>query len=457
MEWFSNIIPVDKKNTGKIQVYIDFHNLNKATSKDKYPMPMTDMLINNASGHRVISFLDGNASYNQIFMAEEDMSKMVFRCPDFIGLFEWVVMTFGLKNVGVTYQRAMNLIFHDLLEIVLEIYIDDGIVKSDSMNNHLADLRLALEMMRRYGLKLNPLKSVFGVSTGKFLGFIIHEHGIEIDPTKIESINKVQPPQCKNDMQKFIGKLNYLRWFIFNLSGKISAFSPILRLKNEAEFTWGADQQHTFDDIKKCLSLPSVMKAHMARIPFWLYIVAEDVVIGAVLMQVMKGKGHIIAYLSRCLIDAKTRYSFVEKLCLSLFYACSRLRHYLLASTCVVACQANVIKHMLQQPILSERIRKWAYALIEYDLTYESLKSMKGHVVADFIVGYSIDQNNDESCNLVSIHPWKLFFDGSTCREGQGVGVVLVSPRGAVFEQLVHLEYFCTNNQAKYEAILLGL
>jgi hypothetical protein len=174
-------------------------------------MPMTDMLINNASGHRVISFLDGNASYNQIFMAEEDMSKMVFRCPDFIGLFEWVVMTFGLKNVGVTYQRAMNLIFHDLLEIVLEIYIDDGIVKSDSMNNHLADLRLALEMMRRYGLKLNPLKSVFGVSTGKFLGFIIHEHGIEIDPTKIESINKVQPPQCKNDMQKFIGKLNYLR------------------------------------------------------------------------------------------------------------------------------------------------------------------------------------------------------------------------------------------------------
>jgi hypothetical protein len=147
------------------------------------------------------------------------------------------------------------------------------------------------------------------------------------------------------------------------------------------------------------------MKAHMARIPFWLYIVAEDVVIGAVLMQVMKGKGHIIAYLSQCLIDAKTRYSFVEKLCLSLFYACSRLRHYLLASTCVVACQANVIKHMLQQPILSERIRKWAYALIEYDLTYESLKSMKGHVVADFIVGYSIDQNNDESCNLVSIHP----------------------------------------------------
>jgi hypothetical protein len=136
----------------------------------------------------------------------------------------------------------MNLIFHDLLGIVLEIYIDDVVVKLDSMDNHLADLRLALERMRQYGLKMNPQRCAFGVLAGKFLGFIIHEHGIEIDPTKIESINKVQLPQCKNNMQKFLGKLNYLRQFIFNLSGKISAFAPILRLKNEAEFTWGANQ-----------------------------------------------------------------------------------------------------------------------------------------------------------------------------------------------------------------------
>jgi hypothetical protein len=202
-------------------------------------MSIANMLINNAYGRRVISFLDGNAGYNQTFMVKEDMSKTTFRCPAFISLFEWVVMTFGLKNVDATYQRVMNLIFHDLLRIILEIYIDDVIVKSDNMNNHLADLRLALERMRRYGLKMNPLKCVSGVLADKFLGFIIHEHGIKIDPTKIESINKVQPPRCKNDMQKFLRKLNYLRRFIFHLSGKISAFAPILRLKNEADFTWG--------------------------------------------------------------------------------------------------------------------------------------------------------------------------------------------------------------------------
>jgi hypothetical protein len=151
-------------------------------------------------------------------------------------------------------------------------------------------------------------------------------------------------------------------------------------------------------------------------------------------MQIMEGKEHIITYLSWCVIDAETRYSFIEMLCFSLFYSRSKLRHYLLSSTCVVACQADVIRHMLQQLILSERIRKWAYALIEYDLAYKPLKSIKNQVVSDFIIGHSIDQNSDESCNLVSIHPWKLFFDGSTCREGQGIGVVLVSPRGAIFE-----------------------
>jgi hypothetical protein len=156
-------------------------------------------------------------------------------------------------------------------------------------------------------------------------------------------------------------------------------------------------------------------------------------VIGAVLMQIMEGKEYIITDLSWCLINAEARYSFIAKLYLSLFYACSKLRQYLLSSTCIVACQADKIRHMLQQPFLSGRIGKWAYALIEYDLAYEPFKSMKSQVVVDFIVGHSIDQNSDEICNLMSIHPWKLFFDGLTCREDQGVGVILISPRGAIF------------------------
>ena len=103
---------------------------------------------------------------------------------------------------------------------------------------------------------------------GKFLGFIIHENGIEIDPKRVEAIRKVQAPTCKKDVQRFVGKLNYLRRFIANLSGKIIAFTPILRLKDEAEFTWGARQQAAFDQIKKYLSTPPVLRAPNNGVPF---------------------------------------------------------------------------------------------------------------------------------------------------------------------------------------------
>ena len=119
---------------------------------------------------------------------------------------------------------------------------------------------------------------------------------------------------------------------------------------------------------------------------------AEDRVIGAVLIQETEGKEYVIAYVSRRLLDAKTRNTFIEKLCLSLYHACSKLRHYLLPNTCIVACQTDIIKYILHKPILSGRVGKWAYALVEYDLHCEPLKSMKGQIVADFIVEHRIDE-----------------------------------------------------------------
>jgi hypothetical protein len=168
------------------------------------------MLFNDASGPRVISFFDVYAGYNQIFMAKEDASKMAFICPRFVGHFEWVVMTFGLK-IGATYQWAMNLIFHDMLGVIMEVYIDDIVmIKSAAHDAHLADLRLAFERMHQYSLKMNPLKCAFGVSAGKFLGFIIYDKGIKMDPKRIESIKKVHVPKCKKDLQKNFGKSELL-------------------------------------------------------------------------------------------------------------------------------------------------------------------------------------------------------------------------------------------------------
>ena len=139
----------------------------------------------------------------------------------------------------------------------------------------------------------------------------------------------------------------------------------------------GQNSKRHLKKIKYYLSSPPVLKAPRRGVPFKLYIAAEDKVFGAVLTQETEGKEYIITYLSRRLIDAEARYTFIEKLCLSPYYACTKLRHYLLSSTCIVVYQTDVIKHMLQKPILSGRIGKWAYALVEYDLACESLESMR--------------------------------------------------------------------------------
>jgi hypothetical protein len=143
-----------------------------------------------------------------MFMMKEDVSKTVIRCLGFIGLFEWVVMTCGLKYASATYQRAINLIFHDLLRVLMEVYIDDVVVKLVGLEEHMTDLKLSLERMKKYGLWMNPLKCAFGVTSGRFLGFLVHENDIQIDPKKIKSIKKIGEPVCKKDIQKFLGKIN---------------------------------------------------------------------------------------------------------------------------------------------------------------------------------------------------------------------------------------------------------
>ncbi|KAL6192126.1 hypothetical protein ACLB2K_038513 [Fragaria x ananassa] len=145
-EWLSNIVPVRKKN-GKIRVCVYYRDLNKATPKDVYPMLVADMLIDAVAGHEMLSFMDDTASYHQIPVVEADRHKTTFRCPAFIGAFEYVVLPFGLKNVGATYQRAMNLIFHDILSKILEVYIDDVVVKSKVKQDHIADLMKVFERM----------------------------------------------------------------------------------------------------------------------------------------------------------------------------------------------------------------------------------------------------------------------------------------------------------------------
>jgi hypothetical protein len=165
-------------------------------------------------------------------MALEDVNKTAFRVPGAVGLFEYLVMTFRLKNAGATYQRAMNYIFHDLIDKLVVIYIDDIMVKSKSAEG-LEDLRQVLERTRRFGLRMNPKKCAFGVSAGQFLGFLVHEWGIEIGLKSQEAVKTMKPPTTKKELQKLIGKINFVRRFISNMSRRIEPFMGLVKIKSD--------------------------------------------------------------------------------------------------------------------------------------------------------------------------------------------------------------------------------
>ena len=189
------------KKNGKLRVCVNFRDLNAATPKDKYVMPIADKLVDSTANNELLSFMDGFSGYNQILIVVDDISKTAFICPGSLGTFEWLVMPFGLKNVGVTYQRAMNVIFHDMLSHHMEIYIDDIVVKYKKATEHVNHLRQSFERMRLYQLKLNPFKCAFGVQAGNFLGFLVHQRGVEVDQNKAKVIILAKAPQNKKELQ----------------------------------------------------------------------------------------------------------------------------------------------------------------------------------------------------------------------------------------------------------------
>ncbi|RDX78073.1 hypothetical protein CR513_41702, partial [Mucuna pruriens] len=197
-QWVANIVSVPKKD-GKVRMCVDYKDLNRVSPKNNFPLPHIDMLVDNTTQHAFYSFMDGFSEYNQIRMALEDKEKTTFITT--WGTFYYKVMPFGLKNAGATYQRAMVALFHDMMHKEIEVYMDDMIVKSKSPEQHVDDLRKLFERLRKYKLRLNPAKCTFSVKSGKLLGFIVNERGIEVDPDKVKAIREMPGPKTKTEVR----------------------------------------------------------------------------------------------------------------------------------------------------------------------------------------------------------------------------------------------------------------
>ncbi|KAG5541026.1 hypothetical protein RHGRI_021048 [Rhododendron griersonianum] len=189
--WLANPVVVKKKN-GKWRVCIDFTDLNDACPKVCFPCPWINQLVDATAGYARLSFMDAYRGYHQIAMNEDDQEKTAFITSN--GTYCYLVMPFGLKNAGATFQRMIALLFKGLLGRVMEAYIDDMVVKSKDAADHIIHLGEIFDVLKRFGLKLNAEKCAFGVGSGKFLGHMVTHRGIEDDPSQIKAIQEIRAP-----------------------------------------------------------------------------------------------------------------------------------------------------------------------------------------------------------------------------------------------------------------------
>lgn len=263
-----------------------------------------------------------------------------------MGNFYYIVMPFGLKNVGATYQRAMTAIFHDMMHRELEDYVDDIMVKSKRREVHFCVLKRVFERCRAFKLRMNPLKCAFGVSFETFLGFLVYSRGIDVDLVKAMAIAIIRPPATVKELKSFLGKVSFIQRFIPRLASITLAFTKLLR-KGQS-FEWEEVQQTAFKRLQQIMMNLPMVQAPVHKKPLLLYMATNSYVVGPLIAQ-EDGGGveQPVYYISRALKDAETRYLRAERACLAIVYASQRLRHYFLAYEVWVMTKSHTIKALL--------------------------------------------------------------------------------------------------------------
>ncbi|XP_058223094.1 uncharacterized protein LOC131332813 [Rhododendron vialii] len=312
-------------------------------------------------------------------------------------------MPFGLKNAGATYQRLVNRMFKQQIERNVEVYVDDMLVKSAKAHNHVDDLEETFQVLKKYQLKLNLTKCAFGISLGKFLGFMVSQRGIEANPEKIQAILAMRSPQNIKEVQKLRG-----------------------RVVLKKAFEWTTTEEMAFTQLKEYLASPPLLGRTQDGENLFLYLAVSPQAVSTVLVREEQGTQLPVYYTSRALRGAELRYPRAEKIAFAMVIAARRLRPYF---------QAHPIKVLTDQPLRRILHSPETYWQISLEYTYPE----------------------PEELPREEPKPWVLQVDGSTTKDASGAGLILTSPKGQRLSYALRFEFKTTNNETEYEALVVGL
>lgn len=371
--WGCPVIFVKKKDH-TLRMCVDYRPLNAITIKNKYPLPRIDVLFDQLAGAEVFSKIDLRSGYHQIKIRPCDVPKTAFSTR--YGLYEYLVMSFGLTNAPAYFMYLMNSVFMEELDKFVVVFIDDILIYSKTEEEHAQHLWIVLQRLQDHQLYVKYSKCEFWLSSVKFLGHTISAEGIAVDPSKVQEVLDWKSPTSVHEIRSFLGLAGYYRRFIQDFSKIAKPMTELLQ--KGVKFVWSKDCENAFQTLKQRLTSAPILAQPDTSRPFDVFCDASGIGLGCVLMQ----EGRVIAYASRALRVHEKNYPTHDLELAAVVHALKIWRHYLMGTRCNIFTDHKSLKYIFTQADLNMRQRRWLELIKDYDLEVHYHPG-KANVVAD--------------------------------------------------------------------------
>ncbi|KAH6588894.1 hypothetical protein BASA50_010428 [Batrachochytrium salamandrivorans] len=356
------------KQKDKLRLCMDYRGLNKNTIKDRNPIPLISEMLRTLSTGKVFTTLDLRGAYNLLRIKEGDEPKTSFITK--YGQFEFLVMPFGLANAPAQFQRMMNALFRDVVGKHVLVYLDDIVIYSDTMDEHVKQVQSVLGVLRDNGLYCKAEKCHFYQTEIKYLGYIISSNGIRMDPSKISAVQEWPTPRKVRDLQVFLGFTNFYRSLIKDYSNMTCHLTKLF--KKDSPFVWGPEQEKSLQALKDAFAHSDFLTHPDETRPFIVETDASDYAISGVLSQyddtdVLRP----IAFYARQMNSAERNYEIYDKELLAVVDSFKHWRHFLQGGhhPVTVLCDHKNLEYFMTTKKLTRRQARWSLELSEYDFT----------------------------------------------------------------------------------------
>jgi hypothetical protein len=411
--WAAPVVLVPKPD-GTLRLCVDYRRLNAITTPDAYPLPRMDDLLQTSTKIGCISTMDLQAGYWQVSVRTQDRDKTAFICP--FGLFRFTRMPFGLRNAPATFQRLMDRFKAGLPALTLLAYLDDLVLLSATRQDHLKQLELVFEHLRRFKLRMKRDKCFFGCPEVRYLGHRISANGIVPDPDKVLAITRMPPPSNLKHAHTFLQTCSWFRKFIPNFATIAKPLSDLL--KKNADWNWGPAQQEAFEALKDRLTTAPILQQAEWTKPFLLRTDASSHAIGAALLQWEENEEKPIEYASRLLTAPERNYTTTEREALAIVWAVNKFRGYIGENTTVVITDHQPLRWLMTLKSPTGRLARWALQLQPFNLTIRYTPG-RANVLADLLSRPQCDVNTKSTCPICTVHVDIPIRGAATLREEQ--------------------------------------